>query len=443
MSTDGDDSNTEDTYRIADLILDIDAVRLWRGGEEIELPTLSFDLLVVMVRHAPAVVTFDQLMDEVWGDVVVNPETVTQRVKLVRDALGDDSASPRYIAPVRGRGYRLIPTPQPVHESAQPRAWQGIRAAAIVAGILGIAVVAWLTLDPPGASSGSGNVPVTDARAIAILPFANMSSDPDNEAIADGIHDDVLTQVARISSLRVISRTSVELLDRDLSIPEIAESLGVGTVLEGSVQRVGDNVRINVQLIDGSSDYHLWSQTYDRELNATNVFFIQSDIATRIADNDELSRLQTPPTEVFAAYEAYLLGRRNQRNRVTTELERSRAYFEQAIELDPDYAQAYLELARTLQMLSSYGTLPAAIAGDRAMALVTRALELDEQLGEAYAARGMLRTRRLEFDGAEADFRVAMRLAPNHPETHTGYADLLRFRNRTDEAVERFRVAQP
>ncbi len=433
-------------YRVADLAIEVDTARVFRGGDEIVLPKLSFDLLVALVRRAPAVVTFDQLMDDVWGNVVVGPETVTQRVKLVRDALGDDSKDPRFIAPVRGRGYRLVADVERVDPTEAGAVIPRRRRIALTAVTLAaVAIMAWLI----GIYQAREVATPVDPASIAILPFDNMGGDPANDAFADGVHEDVLIKVSQIGSLRVISRTSVEALDRKQSVPEIAARLGVAHVLEGSVQRVDDNVRISVQLIDGDSDMHVWSQTYDRRLSLENVFAIQSDIASRIADKlratlsaHESERLRYEQTTSFAAYEAYLLGRQRMRNRNTTQLQQARADFERAIDLDPSYAAAYLGLAQALRLLSSYGTLSRRVAGEEGIQLLERAIELDDKLGEAYAERGMLRTRLLEFDAAEEDFVTAQRLSPSHSQSYLGYANMLAFRNRYEQALENLHIAR-
>lgn len=436
-------------YKVADLTVEVDAARVLRGGDEIPLPKLSFDLLVALLRRAPAVVTFDQLMDDVWGSVIVSPETVTQRVKLVRDALADDSKNPRYIAPVRGRGYRLVAAVEridpakPVENASDSPRW--FRIAVTAAALTGVAVAAWLA----GINQSTEPASPANPASIAILPFDNFGEDPENVAFTDGIHEDVLTRVSQISSLRVISRTSVEALARERSVPDIAEQLGVASVLEGSVRRVDDNVRISVQLIDAGTDTHIWAQTYDRELSLENVFAIQSDIAGRVAEglratlsSRDSERLQRVQTTNFAAYEAYQLGRQRMRNRNTAELQQARVHFESAIELDPEFAAAYLGLAQTLRLLSSYGTLSASIAGYQGAQLVDRAIELDDDLGEAFAERGVLRTRLLQFDAAEQDFLRAQLLSSSHSDAYLGFARMLAFRNRNEEALDNFRIAQ-
>ena len=443
------EASQREHYKIADLTVEVDTARVLRGGDEIPLPKLSFDLLVALLRRAPTVATFDQIMDDVWVNVVVGPETVTQRVKLVRDALGDDSKNPRYIAPVRGRGYRVVAAVERIDraESAgdvpvSPR-WRRIAATGVA--LAGVAIVAWFV----GVYQASEPASPADPASIAILPFENLGGDPANDAFTDGIHEDVLTRVSQIGSLRVISRTSVEALDRNQSVPSMAEQLGVASVLDGSVQRVDDNVRISVRLIDAETDTHIWSQTYDHELSLENVFAIQSDIASRIADRlratlsaRDSERLQYAQTTSFAAYEAYLLGRQRMRNRNTAELQQARAEFERAIDLDPDFASAYLGLAQTLRLLSSYGTLSARDAAAEGMQLVGRAIELDGDLGEAYAERGVLRTRLLEFDAAEEDFVLAQQLSPSHSDSYLGYARMLAFRNRNEEALENYHIAR-
>ena len=189
-------------------------------------------------------------------------------------------------------------------------------------------------------------------KSIAVLLFDNLSGDAATEPFTKGIHDDILTQISKIRALKVIARTSMERLDPTLSIPEIGTKLGVGTVLEGGVQRAGDRVRINVQLIDCKTEAHLWAETYDRELTAANIFAFQSEIAKTVADTlraalspEEQDRLASIPTENLAAYEAYLLGRQRLARTTAAAFVEAVDYFQQAIELDPEFALAYVGLA--------------------------------------------------------------------------------------------------
>ncbi|MCZ6559257.1 MAG: adenylyl cyclase, partial [Gammaproteobacteria bacterium] len=198
-----------------------------------------------------------------------------------------------------------------------------------------------------GATGQADATPVTE-KSIAVLPFENISRNEAHEPFTIGIHDDLLTQLSKIGSIKTISRTSVlQYRGTTKTIPQIARELGVATILEGGVQRVGDRVRINVQLIGAKTDVHLWAETYDRQLTATNIFMIQSEIATAIADAlratllpTEQKRLATIPTENLEALEAYFLGKQSMAKRTRTALVGAVDYFKKAIELDPDFALA-------------------------------------------------------------------------------------------------------
>ena len=198
-----------------------------------------------------------------------------------------------------------------------------------------------------------------------MLLFDNLSARCGHPAVHEGIHDDILTQISKISALKVIARTSMERLDPNLSIPEIGTQLGVATVLEGGVQRAGDRVRINVQLIDCKTEAHLWAETYDRELTAANIFAIQSEIAKTVADalratlsTEERELLDTVPTENMAALEAYFRGKQRMEKRTSAALAEAIDDFNRAIELDPNFALAYVGLADSYQLQVEYSGLP-------------------------------------------------------------------------------------
>ncbi len=203
------------------------------------------------------------------------------------------------------------------------------------------------------AEQASGPESVVREKSVAVLPFENQSRDAANEPFTIGIHDDILTQISKIRALKVISRTSVmEYRNTTKNLKTIGQELGAATVLEGGVQRAGDRVRINVQLIDAATDKHLWADTYDRRLTAENIFAIQTEIATAIADAlratlspEEQNRLATVPTENLAAYEAYILGKQRMAKFTSVALEEAAEYFEQAVNLDPGFALAYVGLA--------------------------------------------------------------------------------------------------
>jgi serine/threonine-protein kinase len=301
----------------------------------------------------------------------------------------------------------------------------------------------------------------SNSRAVAVLPFLNLSADPENEYFADGITEDVIAQLSKIRALKVISRTSVmPFKKRELSLREIGATLQARTLLEGSVRRAGDRVRIVAQLIDAETDQHLWAETYDRQL--TDIFAIQTDVALHIAaalkaelSPGEATRIRREPTDDVQAYQLYLLGKHclsgwtreggGARGGASEEIEQGIKYFEQAVARDPNYALAYAAMANAYTELGlGPGTtaLRSEEAFRRARTAVTRALELDGGLAEAHSMLGFLRFAR-DFDwvGAEQEFKRALELNPNSGATCDAYGLMLTALERYDEALEMQRRA--
>jgi TolB-like protein/Tfp pilus assembly protein PilF len=286
-------------------------------------------------------------------------------------------------------------------------------------------------------------------NSIAVLPFANRSANPDDAYFVDGIHDDLLTHISKIGAIKTISRTSVmQYRGSSKSIPEIAAELDVATILEGGVQRAGDQVRINVQLIDARNDEHLWAEIYDRQLLAANIFAIQSEIAEAIAEAlrmtlspREQQRIRSVPTESLAAYEAYLIGKQRLAKRTTQSLAEAEEYFRQAVELDPEYALAWVGLADTHILQVWYSGLPERENFDKAKAAIDMALELDRGLGEAYATLGLLKGGMKDLEGAEQAFKQALELSPNYAPGHQWFSNLLGGLGRWEERRVRMETA--
>jgi TolB-like protein/Tfp pilus assembly protein PilF len=289
-----------------------------------------------------------------------------------------------------------------------------------------------------------------DARpSIAVLPFENRSDEHKDIFFVDGIHDDIITQLSKVSAMKVISRTSVERFrDTKLPLKNIAEQLGVTKILEGGVQRAGDRVRITVQLIDAATDTHLWAESYDRELTAGNIFAIQSEVATVIAaamkavlSSAEKVRVNAVPTKSLEAWEAYQLGKRHMAKRTTTELANAERFFRQAIGLDPAFAPAYAGLADSLTLQTMYGTAPLSTTLASAEQAVETALKLDAQLADAWAASAIIAEQRGQYEKAESMFRRALALNANDAFAHQGYSDLLRQLGRVSDGLQQARLA--
>jgi TolB-like protein/Tfp pilus assembly protein PilF len=272
-----------------------------------------------------------------------------------------------------------------------------------------------------------------DRLSIAVLPFENRSAREQDQFFTDGIHDDLLTTIARIGSMKVISRTSVmEYRGTTKKIPEIAAELGVANVLEGGIQRSGEQVRINVQLIDAQTDEHLWAETFDRELTAENLFAIQSEISTRIAEAlqatlspAEEQRIRQMPTANLDAYDAYLRGRQLMATRVIANLKQSVEEFRRAVELDPQFALAWVGLADSLDLATAYADAPEAETIAQREEAVAQALALDPGLGEAYASLANIHDYYDRDDEMEQAFRKAIELSPNYATAYHWYSVVL------------------
>ena len=301
-----------------------------------------------------------------------------------------------------------------------------------------------------GATSGR-------ASSIAVLPFTSRSADLDNQFFADGIQDDLLTRLADIESLRVISRTSVnEYRNTTKNLRDIAAELGVATIVEGAVQRSGDQVRITVQLIDAASDEHIWADTYDRAMTVSNVFQIQSEISSQIASAlraaltpEEEIRLAVIPTDSIEALSLYSAARSNLYLRRFETLQEARRQFEAAIELDPNYAQAYAGLAETILVTATnHGSIDPVEAVELAGTAVAKALEIDENLAEAYAVRGLLQLNQWKVShdsdmnaAAAESFARAKQLNPNLANAYVWSATLYEGDGKIDKAIDALTTA--
>jgi serine/threonine-protein kinase len=294
---------------------------------------------------------------------------------------------------------------------------------------------------------GTAPAPARPARlpSVAVLPFTNMSPDPENEFFTDGITEDVIAQLSKIRSLRVIGRGSVmRFKQRDQSLREIGVTLDVGTLLEGSVRRAGSRVRIVAQLIDAETDRHRWSETYDRDL--TDIFAIQTDVAVQIAGaleaeltHDERSRLNKEPTDDLQAYQLYLQAKHCLTRWTQVSSNQALKHLDEAVKRDSGFALAHATIAWVyLELgLAVAGSLPADDAFQRARTAVERALELDPQLAEAHAVLGHLKyAADYDWAGAEAELRRAIELNPNSGDAYDFYGLLLSSLERYDEAIE-------
>lgn len=303
---------------------------------------------------------------------------------------------------------------------------------------------------PNDATNGlAGTRPSIPTKSIAVLPFDNLSRDPDNAYFCEGVQDEILTRLAKVADLKVISRTSTQhFKSAPEDLPQIAKQLGVAHILEGSVQKVNDQVRVNVQLIKTLNDTHLWADTYDRKLN--DIFAVESEIAKTIADTlqaklsgSEQQAIAARPTENAEAHQLYLKGRFFWNKRTGNDLKKSIDYFNQAIAADPNYALAYAGLADAYAFLPGYTAGSPKDSYPKAIAAAKKALELDDTLAEAHTALAIA-TWLYDFDFSQAnkEFQRAIELNPNYAVAHQQYGNiLLTAVGRFDEAIAEGRRA--
>ena len=409
--------------------------------------------MAVLVRLAEGrgeVVTKQKLLDDVWGNAAVTEDVLTQSVVELRKAFGDKATNARVIETIRRVGFRMLLPVLPAGETvgaskivqaqrsdSPARRLGNIRFAIIMTGAAVLAASFFLT------------VPDTSRRAIdslAVLPFVNLSDDPDLEYFSDGLSEELLNRIANLTALKVSARTSAfafKGLNKD--VREIGGKLGVDSVLEGSVRRSNDRIRITAQLIDVADGYHIWSQTFDRQ--STDVFGIQDDIAQSITDAlhlelsaDERARLTRRPPASLDAYEYYMLGEFHFRERLNRArpgdwLERSRDYYRRALDIDPEFAPAHVGIAKTwLPLLWSLRADSFEESMDNAQRSVDRAMHLDPALAEAYRVLAWIRSNRFDHTGVIRAANEALALNPNDVEA-------MRYLARSEESQGRFASA--
>ena len=294
----------------------------------------------------------------------------------------------------------------------------------------------------PTTPASTSRAAAAAARSIAVLPFANMSADPENEYFSDGVTEEILTVLARVGDLKVISRTSaMSYKGSSKSLRQIGNELGVATILEGSVRRAGPRVRITAQLIDARTDQHLWAERYDRDLE--DIFAIQADVAERIVEAlkvhltpRERAQLTEAPKISQAAYEAYLKGLWFWNRRSPANLRRAERCFRDAAEAEPDYARAHAGRACACVLQLHWGSDADSDARDRAFGEAERAIELDPNVSEGYTARAQVRIYDRDWPAAERDFRRAIELNPGDATARQWYSEYLACMGRLEEAFE-------
>jgi TolB-like protein/DNA-binding winged helix-turn-helix (wHTH) protein/Flp pilus assembly protein TadD len=430
---------------------------LRKAGARIKVQQQPLKLLEMLLEHPGEIVTREDLRSRIWptesfGDF---DQAVNVAIAKLRGALGDSAENPRYIETLPRRGYRFIAevtaveATRPAAESdvkppapkrlPLPRIW---KFAGFALAIVLLALAGWLLY--------ARNRPSPEIKSLAVLPLESLSADASQDYFADGMTDELITNLAQISALRVISRTSVMPYKRARRpLPEIARELNVDAVVEGTVLRSGERVRITAQLIQVHDEKHLWAHSYEGDVR--DVLTLQSEVAHDIAEQikinmnpRELAALKNKKTVDPEAYEAYLKGRYFWNKRTADGLRTAVAYFEQAIDRDKNYARAYSGLADSYALMGDweYGVLAPSEAYPKAKAAAIKALELDNTLSEAHTSLAFcFDVFDWDWDSAEREFKRAIELNPGYATAHHWYAWHLMVLGRKDEGLNEMRKA--
>jgi TolB-like protein/DNA-binding winged helix-turn-helix (wHTH) protein/Flp pilus assembly protein TadD len=440
--------------------VDLRARELRKNGVKIRLQEQPFQVLAILLQHAGDIVTREELRRELWpADTFVDFEhSLNAAVKRLRDALGDSAENPLFVETLARRGYRFnaqvdgrIAPPSAQSPTAPSRVLRRsyvLGLSCLAVGIL-VAALIWAKNSRGRAASGDDTI-----ASLAVLPLENLSRDPEQEYFSDGMTEELISALSRIDSLRVISRTTVmQYKGGRKSLPQIGRELNVDGVIEGSVLRSGNRVRITAELIDARTDRHLWGQTYERDLG--DILVLQGEVAQTIAERiharltpQQQSRVRANSIVNPEAYEAYLRGRFYEMSTGTrTALKQAQGYYENAVRKDPTFALAYVGLADCYLDLGAYRLVPPQEAYRRGSEAIHKALQLDETLGEAHSSLGYLDWRfEWNWQQAEKDLRYAIELNPNSMESHETLVWYLAWSGRRAEAlaeVEKMRRLDP
>jgi TolB-like protein/DNA-binding winged helix-turn-helix (wHTH) protein len=482
-----------------DFELDLRPRRLRRGSHVLKLERIPLEILILLLEHRGEIVSREKIVARVWGnDVFLDTDnSIRGAIRKVRQALKDDPETPRFIQTVTGRGYRFIApiiSPQEEHTTeppkpeasvvptgtqsfvSEPDSWlqgggpslmdreqertagqvpdtetargQLHRSARtwLFVGLASLAVVSVLSLREFWSWRGS-RVPAVFQRktVLAVLPFDNLSRDPDQDFFSEGLTEEMIAQVGKLNRdrLKVVARSSVaKYKGSTLPAREVGKELNADYLVQGSVRRSSDRIRITVQLIKARDQIDVWTESYDRELK--DVLAVQDSVVRSIASEIHIALTEEQEKRLAAArqvsseaYEAYLKGRYYWNKRTGESMQKAEQYFEQAIDNDPTYAAAYSGLADCNSGLTWHGFKSPAEALPKAYAAARKALEINPESAEAHASLGLAMTHRWDWTGAEAEFRRALQLDPQYANAHHWYGDYLSIRGRHGEALQK------
>ncbi len=437
--------------------LDPDGFELSRAGHRLRLERKPMELLILLTEKQGQLVKREEIIERIWGkDLFFDAENgVNTAINKIRSALNDAFEQPRFLETILGKGYRFIAPvervlePSVVHASgpsAVPAPFPWRRAWVLALGLAAL-IAAAFGLDTAGIRNRVFARGVPPIHSIAVLPLDNLSGDSAQDYFADGMTDALITELAQINSLRVISRTSaMHYKGSHRKLPEIARELNVDAVVEGSVIRSGNRVRITAQLLDARSDRHLWAKAYDRDVR--EIMSLQQDVADSIvseiqpelrpAGSPSLNRKRQVNPE---AYDAYLQGMYFWHKFSEAGDRRALAYFEESLRKDPSYALGYAGLSNAYHELAYYVRPKDVMPKSKEAA--EKALEIDDTLADAHAALAWVKwVYDWDWPGAEKEYRLAIKLNPGNALSHGMYAMYLDSMGRFEDAFREFQIAR-
>lgn len=397
-----------EVYQFDDFRLDAGRRLLTARDIPVALSGKAFDTLLYLVEHRGIVLKKEQLMQAIWPDTVVEENNLNQSISTLRRVLGESRDEHRYITTVPGRGYQFVAHVRTV------------------------------------ATEDREHHPAASGASIAVLPFVNFSADPANEYFCDGLAEELINALSKLEHVRVAARTSAfSFKGRQSDVREIGKSLNVGAVLEGSVRKSGNRLRITAQLINTADGCHVWSERYDRDVSMEDIFNVQDEIALAVVDALKLKLLGTERSAVLKRHtenpEAYLLYLKGQYYRWKTDPQdfaRSCDYFHRAVELDPSFTLGYFGLNSYHGYGSAWGMLPPDEGWPKAEGALRKALELDETLPEAHLSlAAYLLVCRRDWPGAEKEIKTVLSRNSRLPEIHHLYSFYFLTLRRFEEAI--------
>jgi TolB-like protein/DNA-binding winged helix-turn-helix (wHTH) protein len=478
------EETSEGGFQLGDQRIEPARCAILTAEGEIRVEPKVMDVLILMVTHAGQVVSREEFIKVIWNGTFVTDEVLSRSIYRLRQALGDNPRKPRFIETVSKKGYRLIAPVRETETVAQSlleptdKPQKSINQQEVIpvserhglakrkhlywivpATALCITLVLYLFhfagvpqqaqvpgSDADGVDEAASGYPKASqiSNSIAVLPFVNMSDSPENDYFCDGITEELIGLLAKVSPLKVVARTSSFMFkDKGADVRQVAELLGVDNVLEGSVRLAGNHIRVSAQLIDASTGYHLWAETFDTEFE--DVFTVQDQIASAIVNALKVSldaedgvpsiTDRAAPTADMTAYRSYLQGLYHWQRRGESSIRKSIELFKTAIEHDPAFAHPYQALSTAYLVLPFYSRESRADAFAQAEAAARKALELDPSLGQAHAVLAFISMKRWGWLAAEQQFQLAFAAAPNDPTIHQWYSEFLSYVGYIDASV--------